>query len=227
MKKLGLIGGLGPEATVLYYQGIVAAFKPTFTETGNPEIVIDSVDLKRFMEMTEDWQDVAQALVEHFNALKAAGAQVGAICSNTPHMVFDEIQQAINLPLISIVQATCSHAMAMGVRRPLLLGTQFTMQSSFYVDIFRHSGMEVIVPSRRDMAWIHRKIFSEIEFGIINNATQRGFLEIINRAESDQEIDGVILGCTELPLILSQKDAALPLLNTTAIHIDALVKAIQ
>lgn len=227
MKKLGLIGGLGPEATVLYYQGIVAAFKSTFKETGNPEILIDSVDLKRFMEMTEDWHAVAGALVDRFNCLKAAGAQVGAICSNTPHIVFDEIQRKVDLPLISIVQATCSHAVALGCRKPLLLGTQFTMQASFYADIFQRAHIEIIVPSKREMAWIHRKIFSEIEFGMIRDDTRNGFLEIVGRAESDHEIDSVILGCTELPLILSQSDVTLPLLDTTAIHIDALVKAIR
>ena len=225
MKKIGIIGGLGPESTIDYYRGIIDAFKPTYRTLGFPEIAVESVDLRRFTEQAEGggWDRIAAMLIDRFEILRQAGAEFGAIASNTPHKVFPQVQQGTALPLLSIVEATCEHALRLGAARLCLLGTGFTMNSDFYQKPFERAGMEVFVPNPEEIEYILEKIFSEIEFGIIESETKTGFLEIIKRMEAEQRIQGVILGCTELPMLLKPEDFSLHYIDTTAIHIAAIV----
>lgn len=229
MKKLALLGGLGPEATVMYYQGIIEAFTPTYAERGYPEMIIESADLKTYLQLAEagQWDEVAHRAAGRFESMRVAGAEVGAMTANTPHAVFDEVQAQTELPLISIVTAARDAAAALGLKRPGLLGTGFTMASDFYPKTFAQAGMAVVIPPEDQRIWIHDKIFSEIELGVIKPETCAQFVSIVKDLARDQVIDGVILGCTELPLVLKPGDVDLPLLDTTAIHVAALVKAIQ
>lgn len=225
MKKIGIIGGLGPESTVDYYRGIIDAFKPTYQSLGFPEIAVESVDLRKFTEQARggDWDTIAKMLVDRFENLRRGGADFGAIASNTPHRVFDQVQQATPLPLLSIVAATRDHALRLGAAKLCLLGTAFTMQSDFYQRTFQAAGMEVFVPNQEEIEYIQARIFSEIEFGIIKPETKAGFLRIIERIERQRQAQGVILGCTELPLLLKPADFSLHYIDTTAIHIAAIV----
>jgi len=226
MKKIGIIGGLGPASTIDYYRGIIAAFKPTYESSGFPEIAVESVDLRFFTEQTRAgrWEAIAAMLIDRFETLRQGGAELGAIASNTPHRVFDQVQQGTALPLLSIVKATREHALQLGVDRLCLLGTAFTMQSDFYQRSFQAAGMELFVPNPDEIEYIQQKIFSEIEFGIIKAETKTGFLRIIERIETEQQIQGVILGCTELPMLLGPEDFGLHYIDTTAIHITAIVE---
>lgn len=225
MKKIGIIGGLGPESTIDYYRGIIDAFKPTYQSLGFPEIAVESVDLRRFTEQAEGggWDRIAAMLIDRFEILRRAGAEFGAIASNTPHKVFPQVQQGTALPLLSIVEAACQHVLRLGAARLCLLGTGFTMKSDFYQRTFQAAGMEVVVPNLEEIRYIQEKIFSEIEFGIIKSETKTGFLEIIKRMEAERRIQGVILGCTELPMLLKPEDFSLHYIDTTAIHIAAIV----
>jgi aspartate racemase len=225
MNKIGIVGGLGPESTITYYQGIITAFQPTYEALGYPEIVIESVDLRTFMQEAElgSWDRITHMLVERCDSLKAAGAQFGAIASNTPHRVFDKIQEATSLPLLSIVEATRRHVLELGIYRVCLLGTQITMESDFYQQVLQASGIAAFVPNPREITYIQEKIFAEIEFGILKEDTRAGFLDIIRRLESDHGVEGVILGCTELPMLLKPEDLNLHTIDTTAIHIAAIV----
>ncbi len=226
MKKIGLIGGLGPESTLDYYRGIIDAFKETYERSGYPEISMESMNLKSFMSLVESgrWDDIAEIMGMHFEVLRQGGAEIGAIASNTPHKVFTEIQKRTTLPLVSIVESTCTYAVAEGLGNLFLMGTQITMESDFYQTVFDKEGIALTVPTKDEQGYIQDKLFSEIEFGIIREETKAAFLSIIERHRSEETIDGVIAGCTELPLIIRQEDFTVPYLDTTAIHIAGIVE---
>jgi aspartate racemase len=226
MKKIGIIGGLGPESTIDYYRAIIEAFKPTYETLGFPEIVVDSMDLHSFTEQARagEWDRITSMLIDRFENLRRGGAELGVIASNTPHRVFEQVQQSTSLPLLSIVEATREHALKLNITRLCLLGTAFTMKSDFYQRQFRTAGMEVCVPNPEEIEYIQDKIFSEIEFGIIKEDTRTGFLRILNRIQEEQHVQGVILGCTELPMLLRPEDFQLHYIDTTAIHIAAIVE---
>jgi aspartate racemase len=225
MKKIGIVGGLGPESTIDYYRGIIDAFKPTFQTLGFPEIAVESVNLRWFTEQADGggWDRIAAMLIDRFEILRQGGADFGAIASNTPHKVFPRVQEGTALPLLSIVEATRDHALRLSAARLCLLGTGFTMQSDFYQKTFQQAGVEVVVPNQGEIEYIQEKIFTEIEFGTVKTETKTAFLEIIKRMETEQGIQGVILGCTELPMLLKPEDFNLHYIDTTAIHVAAIV----
>ncbi len=224
MKNIGIVGGLGPESTRDYYQGIIAAF----SHDGRfeyPQIFIHSLNLAPVLAMfkAQAWDELADLLVASIQALDRAGAEFAAIASNTPHLVFGQVRARSPLPLISIVEATQERALALGLKRPGLLGTLTTMGSDLYQRAFAPSGLEVPVPPAEDQALIQRRLDEEIELGIIKDSTRRELLDIVARLKQAKGIDSVILGCTELPLILDRDELGLAFLNTAAIHVDAIV----
>jgi len=220
MKKIGILGGLGPESTVDYYKEIINTFNQQYRELAYPEIIVYSANLNAFMEMVteEDWPTMVEWLLEKIDILHGAGADFAAIASNTPHIVFEEVRARAPLPLISIVEATCSTARKMGLRNIGLLGTSLTMEADFYKKPFTSKGIEIVVPTVEEQKLIHHRLFSEIELGILKASTRDELLAIIKRMTVEQQIDAVILGCTELPLILTESMGDVPFLNTSAIH---------
>jgi aspartate racemase len=226
MKKIGLVGGLGPESTLDYYRLIIRAFQER-KSTDYPEILVYSANLTEGLKLMEARQPepLVDWLLHKIEALHRAGAQLAAICSNSPHVVFDEAQRRSPLPLVSIVEAACERVAALGVRRPGLMGTAFTMQADFYPETFRNRGMQMVVPPAEDQALIHRKLFSEIELGIFKDETRDQLLGVVERMIRRDGIDAVVLGCTELPLILTKDEYGIPFINTTAAHVDAIVAA--
>jgi aspartate racemase len=223
MKKIGIIGGLGPESTLDYYRGIINAFHRTYEKTGYPEIVIESVNLKDAMTwaMTNEWDKVVDLLSGCFNNMQLAGAEFGAIASNTPHQVFAEIQAKTTLPLLSIVSATRDYARQHQSKKLLLLGTGFTMRSNFYQQEFEPD-IQLIVPHEKDRDYLHSIIFSELELGIVKASTKENILNIINSHKRDG-IDGVILACTEFPMIIKPDDLDIACLDTAHIHINKII----
>jgi len=224
MKLIGIIGGLGPESTVDYYKSIIEAFR-TEGSLAAPEIVIYSVDIEEVLTLVSrrDWNSLIYLLVAKIKALHRAGADFAVISANTPHIVFDEVQARSPIPLLSIVTATRDKAKELGLGRIGLLGTKFTMQTNFFSPQFSEQGIAVVVPSEDDQDYIHDKLMSEIELGIITEGTRKGLLAVIERMITAEKIDGVILGCTELPLILTKSEFGIPFLNTTAIHVESIV----
>ncbi len=225
MKRIGIIGGLGPESTIYYYKGIINAFMQRVAGLETPEIIIYSADVSRLLELVEakKWKELVDWLVERVNALHSAGAQFVVIGSNTPHIVFDEVRSRSPVPMLSIVDETCKRAASMKLRKLGLMGTKFTMGYDFFQKVFRNAGMSVIVPMKDEQQFIHNKIISEIGLGIIKNSTRQELLAIAKRMMDEDSIDGIILGCTELPLILEKDEYGIPFLNTTSIHIDSIV----
>ncbi|HKI88354.1 MAG TPA: amino acid racemase [Draconibacterium sp.] len=227
MKRIGLIGGLGPEATIDYYKTIIDIFKENSTSLEYPEIIIYSVNMSDFLELMKrkEYEKVTMYLLEKIDALKAAGADFAALTANTPHLLFERLQAKTNLPLVSIVEATARETLKKGFKRPGLLGTGFTMNAPFYPDVFQKYNLQVIMPEPQDREIINQKLFSEIELGIFKDETRRLLIDIIQKMVEEHQIDSIILGCTEFPLILSEPEyCGIPVLNTTLIHVKEIIE---
>ncbi|MDP4189342.1 MAG: amino acid racemase [Bacteroidota bacterium] len=223
MKKIGIIGGLGPESTLYYYQQITSLIRQ---KTGEyPEIILYSANLSissRLLEVN-DLSGYIAWMSFMTDSLVKAGAEFIAIASNTPHIILDPLQNTCSVPIISIVKETAREAQKCGLKKALLLGTKFTMQAKFYPDVFASYGIEVIVPDSDAIDFIQEKIFSELEFGTVKDITRNKFLDIIQQMKEQHSIDSVILGCTELFLIMDHECFDLHFLNTTQIHIESIV----
>jgi aspartate racemase len=226
MKTLGIIGGLGPESTVNYYQRIIALFRERTGDRHYPEFVVVSVDLRKGLDFMDanDLSGMADYLLEGIDKLAWAGSDFGIISANTPHIVFDEVASQSPIPLISIVEATRAAAKARELKRLALFGTRYTMQASFYPKVFSREGIELLVPEPNDQNWIHDKYFSELVPGKFLADTRAGLLAIVDRIKAKSDIDGVILAGTELPLILCDPHHnGIPFLDTTKIHVETAV----
>lgn len=226
MKTLGIIGGLGPESTVDYYQRIIALFRERTGDRHYPEFVVVSVDLRKGLDFMDanDLSGMANYLLEGIDKLAQAGSDFGIISANTPHIVFDEVAPQSPIPLISIVEATRAAAKARELKRLALFGTRYTMQASFYPKVFSREGIELLVPEPNDQNWIHDKYFSELVPGKFLADTRAGLLAIVDRIKAKSDIDGVILAGTELPLILCDPHHnGIPFLDTTKIHVEMAV----
>jgi aspartate racemase len=226
MKTLGIIGGLGPESTLDYYQRIIAVYRERTSDKHYPEFVIVSVDLRKGLDFMDakDLGGMANYLVEGIDKLARSGADFGIISANTPHIVFDEVVSKSPIPLISIVEATCAVAGMQNLRRLALFGTRYTMSADFYPKVFAREGIELLVPDSNDQDYIHEKYFSELVPGKFLADTRAGLLAIVDRMKTTSDIDGVILAGTELPLILRNPTYnGIPFLDTTKIHVEAAV----
>ncbi|MDT8071184.1 MAG: amino acid racemase [Terriglobia bacterium] len=229
MNTLGIVGGLGPESTVDYYRSIITLFRERTHNAGYPHIIIDSLDVDEGIRLveTEDWKRLTEYLAEGFRRLAAAGADFGLMAANTPHIVFDGVRQHSSLPIISIVEATCSEVQRRGLKKVGLLGTGFTMGGRFYPEVFERSGIGLVPPSPEERAYIHEKYLGELLRGTFLPETREWLLEIIATLKRRDDVEAVVLAGTELPLILRADSASgIPLLDTTQIHVRAAVEAI-
>ncbi len=226
MKTLGIIGGLGPESTIDYYQKIIALYRERTRDGSYPEFIVNSVNLRKGLDFMDanDLAGMADYLLEGIGKLARAGADFGLISANTPHIVFDDVAPKSPIPLISIVEATCATAKARNLKRPALFGTRYTMQANFYPKVFSREGIALLVPEREDQDYLHEKYFSELVPGKFLPETRAGLLAIVDRMKANSGIDGVILAGTELPLILRNAEHnGIPFLDTTKIHCEAAV----
>ena len=226
MKTLGIIGGLGPESTLDYYQRIIALFRERTGNRDYPEFVIVSVDLRKGLDFMDanDLSGMANYLLEGIDKLARSGAGFGIISSNTPHIVFDEVAPKSPIPLISIVEATCAAAKAQNLKRLALFGTRYTMRATFYPKVFAREGIDLVVPNADDQDYIHDKYMNELVPGKFLADTRAGLLAIVDRMKTTDDIGGVILAGTELPLILRDPIYnGIPFLDTTKIHVEAAV----
>ena len=224
MATVGIVGGLGPESTIDYYRRILAAWQ-VVEPLSSPSIVIDSLDVRTVLQLAEhDRPALIDYLIASVRRLAGAGVNFAAMTANTPHLVFDELSALSPIPLVSIVEVCARHAHAQGLRRLVLLGTRFTMEGAFYNDVFARYGIVVIPPNEVDKAWVHERYVTELLLGEFRADTQLAFVALIERARRDDGVDGVILGGTELPLLLAAPViAGIPVLDTTALHVAAIV----
>ncbi len=225
MKTIGIVGGIGPESTVDYYRLILVGFAARNTPA-LPGILINSIDLKKGLALVtaDDRVGLTDYLVEAVEVLDRAGVDFGLFAANTPHLVFDEVQARVKVPLVSIVEATAEAALAQSFKRVGLLGTRFTMGNSFYPVTFARRGIEVVSPTPDEQAWIHDKYINELLKNEFKDGTRDGFAAIIRTLIERHGIDALVLGGTELPLLLRGVTLPLPVLDTTVIHVDAVVE---
>ena len=225
MKTLGLIGGVGPESTIEYYRLLVSGYREQ--RDGNyPPIIINSVNLKMYLALMNAGElgKFADELVVAVEKLAAAGADFGAFASNTPHIVFDEIQQRSRIPLISIVEAAREKVESLGFKRVGLFGTRYTMQANFYSEVFSRAGITLIIPNDEEQNYIHDKYMNELLNDMFLPETRARFLSIADEVKARHGIEALILGGTEIPLLLRDAEHnGIPLLDTTKIHVDRLL----
>lgn len=227
MITLGLIGGLGPETTIEYYRLLIQGYRER-NEGTYPSIIVNSVDLKQLLEWmgVNELGKVTDYLSAEIQRLHDAGADVAALASNTPHIVFDELRQRSSIPLISIVESACDHVQSLGLQHVGLLGTRYTMTAQFYPKVFSESGVKLITPEPNEQAFIHEKYINELLNNQFLPETRTSILRVVDQMKERDGIEAVILGGTELPLLLrAEEHNGVRLLDTARIHVNALLSA--
>ena len=226
MSKVGIIGGIGPASTLEYYREIIEGYRGAMGARNYPKIEVNSVDMTEMLSFIEagDYEGLVGFLLSAVRELARAGADFGAIASNTPHVVFDRVQALSPIPLISIVESTCESAASLGLRKLLLIGTWSTMAGRFYQDALAAAGIEAFVPSEEGRRLVHGTIFPDLEEGIVLPEKKKVLTALCGKLIDEARADGIILGCTELPLMLGAEDFDVAVLDTTRIHIDRIVE---
>jgi len=221
-KTIGILGGMSPESTVAYYEYITRTYTERYGDYGYPEILIHSVSFQPYVDWPNQdrWDLVANGLGEAAQRLEAAGADFILIATNTMHLVFDQIQARVDVPMLSLLDATGEAIQMSGIQTVGLLGTRFTMERSFYQDALARRGISALVPDAGDREFVNRVIYDELVAGQILDASRQGFIEVVQKLEA-RGAEGVILGCTEIPLLVGESDVGLPLFDTTTIHAEA------
>ena len=226
MKTIGIIGGIGPESTIDYYRRLLAAYGQRRPGEPAPAIIINSIDVRKLLALAAGQHDrLTEYLLEEIARLHRAGAQIGLLAANTPHVVFNEVSRRSPVPLVSIVAAACDRAKSLGLKRLGLFGTRFTMQGRFYPELFEREGLALVTPSADEQTYVHDKYMTELIPGEFLPQTRARLLKIASRMKQQDAIDGLILGGTELPLILTDSTpVGLPFLDTTEIHVNAILE---
>jgi aspartate racemase len=226
MKTVGIIGGIGPESTIEYYRLIIAGYRERQTDGSYPSIIINSINLTILlgMIMANELDKATDHLVNEVQKLARAGADFGVIAAGTPHIVFDEVRKRSAIPLISIVEAAGEAAVRLKLKKLALFGTRFTMQGRFYPDVFAKAGITLVAPEADEQTYIHDKYMNDLVNGIILPETREHLLAILDKMKERDGVEGLILGGTELSLILRDTDHnGMPILDTTRIHAEWIV----
>lgn len=228
MKKLGLIGGTGPESTIAYYRYLTYGVKDRLNEDFFPNLSIESLSVFEVLKFCEnkDYDGLIKYLLTGIANLKACGCDYATFTGITPHIVFDEVTKHSLLPLISIINTACAFAKKQNFKKVALLATKPTMSGTFFQKPFTSEGIEVVLPNDNERQFIGDKIKSEIEHGKIIDETKAKFIQIANRLIDEDKAQAVILGCTELPLIFSGVKLSAPFIDVVQVHIEELIKII-
>jgi aspartate racemase len=225
MKKIGLIGGMSWESTLLYYELINKKVKAILGGLHSANCVIESVDFSEIAELQakDDWKALDELMINRARSLEGAGAELLMICANTMHLCVEAIGQATTIPIVHIAEVTADQIKEAQLEKVALLGTKFTMERDFFKNILMDKGIDVIVPGQRDRDLVHEIIYKELVRGEITLASKKIYLEIIDDLK-EKGAQGIILGCTEIPLLIGPEDTDIPLFNTTKIHAEKTVE---
>lgn len=226
MKKFGLIGGIGPESSIAYYRLIVKEFQDKLNTKDYPELVMHSINMTEMLSYVyaDKLDELCDFLVTRVDLLESSGVDFAAMASNTPHIVFDQLSERSGIPLISIVEETCKSVKEKGLNRVGLFGTKSTMTAGFYQETAKRHGIEMISPGRAEQDYIHEKYMGELVLNQIIPDTKKKLVDIAKSLVGEASIEGLVLGGTELPLILNQSDLpGLQIFDTTEIHVAAII----
>lgn len=218
-KRIGIVGGVSPQSSVLFYKTIIEKHYQKNKDYYYPEIVMFSVDFGKIKDFQkeDDPTNYIQEFVRAIDSLENAGADFAVIASNTPHRVFSQIEKQLAIPILSIVNVTADYAFNKGFKQLLLLGTNYTMREDFYKQGLKKKGLETIVPTNEEQEIVNNIIFNELVIGEIKEMSKLNLIHIIKK----HHVDALILGCTELPLIIKEKDVEIPIIDTTDIFAEA------
>jgi len=218
-KKLGILGGVSPDSTVTYYEYITREYTKRYENHGYPEIIIYSVSLQKIIDWQyqERWDLIADKMIKVFRTLEKAGADFGLIAANTLHIVFDEVQREISIPLINIIEVTAEAVKKEEIKTVGLLGTIFTMSKDFYKAGLEARGISTLVPDRKDQEFVNGVIYEELIRGIVKPESKKGYVRVVKKLK-EKGAEGIVLGCTEIPLLIKEKDCGVRLYDTTLIH---------
>ena len=224
MKTIGLVGGMSWESTLEYYRIINETVKEKLNKLHSAKIIMYSVDFEEIelLQHKGKWDELTSLMIEIAQRLEKAGADFIVICTNTMHKVAEDVEKSVEIPLLHIVDVTAEKIKAKGINKVGLLGTRFTMEDNFYRDRLRKHGIEAIIPSEKEREIVHSVIYNELCLGVIKESSREKFKEIIKNL-AKRGAEGVILGCTEIPLLIKQGDVDLPLFDTAEIHAKASV----
>jgi aspartate racemase len=225
MKTLGLIGGMSWESTIEYYRIFNEFIKERLGGWNSAKLILYSVNFGEILPLQNEgkWNEISDIMIDISKKLEIAGCSAILICSNTMHKIADDIEQEIHIPLIHVVDETAKVIKSKGIERVGLLGTKFTMEGGFYIErLVNKHDLKIILPNEVDRSDIHNAIYSEFARGEFNNTTKKRFLDIINDLHS-QGAGGIILGCTEIPILINQNDVKIVLFDTLRIHLEAAV----
>lgn len=229
MKKIGIIGGMSYESSIHYYDRINRQVNATVGGLTCAELIIYNVNFEniRKLMLDNEWEKIGEELARIAKILEAAGADYIVIATNTMHKLADYVQSQINIPLIHIADCVANVCLEEGITNVGLLGTRYTMEEDFLNNRLRQNGLKVVVPeTKEEIKEIDRIIFDELCKGIIKEESNKYYLDIINRMKQGNNIQGVILGCTEIEMLVKQDDLDIPMFDTTQSHIDAIVKKV-
>ncbi|WP_299242063.1 aspartate/glutamate racemase family protein [uncultured Aquimarina sp.] len=225
MKTIGLIGGMSWESSAVYYELINKKVKEELGGFHSAKSIMVSVDFAEIeiLQRKDDWNGLTKYMIKSAKQLENAGADLILLCTNTMHLCSEEIIKNITIPFLHIADATGKIIQSKGLQKLALLGTKFTMEKDFYRMILKKYGIDVIIPDIDDRELIHKVIYEELVLGNIQSNSREAYKHIIKDLEN-KGAEGVILGCTEIPLLIKQKDVDIPIFNTTNIHVESAVE---
>lgn len=226
MNKIGIIAGIGPASTIEYYNFIIQGFRERLSTKDYPEMLLHSINMTEMLDYVfkGELDELVGFLKEKVQVLEETGVDYVALASNTPHLVFDKLAEAVDVPMISIVEETCQVIAVSKLKKVGLLGTKSTMSMGFYQRVGAKQGIEIVIPDEKQQDYVHEKYMGELVFNEIKAETKQRLVEIVDKLQAEESIEGIILGGTELPLILKQEDFhSLKVFNTTEIHVNAIL----
>lgn len=228
MKKFGLIGGMGPESTIDYYNKIVYRYQKEHPKDYFPPIIIESVNIFEMLKLCSEkkYEELTSFLLKAIENVYAGGADFAALAANTPHIVFDRLKEKSPIPLISIVEETYKKVESDNIKNVGLLGTTFTMENDFFKKTFKSNGINIVVPDKEVRSYVNDKITKELEYGVVKKETKESFIKIIEELSNKENIEGIILGCTELPLLIKDDDIKEKVYDTVDIHVNSILDRI-
>ncbi|WP_445736976.1 aspartate/glutamate racemase family protein [Mariniflexile sp.] len=219
MQIIGLIGGITPQSTIMYYQVLNGLASDRFGDPHSCKVIINSVDFAEIagLQKQNRWDLLDGLMAEAAKSLEAAGAKCILICANTMHLTVDAVKNAVSVPVIHIAEATSEQIQLKKLKTVALLGTRYTMEKDFFINILASFGIKALVPNLEDRNKIHDIIYSELSKGLLLDASKQIYLQIMDKLV-EEGAEGVILGCTEIPLLIKQADVSVPVFDTTTIH---------
>lgn len=225
MKTIGLIGGMSWESTAIYYRAANEMVRDRLGALNSAEILLASLNFQQISELQNSgaWHEAGEILSSTAQQLERSGAEIILICTNTMHLLHSEVQQSVNVPVLHIADVAAAAVLAQGIERVALLGTAFTMERDFYKDRIALHGIDVFVPAPAQRDAVHNAIFGELAVGVVSDKTRTEFRAIIDDLV-EKGAEGIILGCTEIEMLIDQDDSPVPVFPTARLHVASAVE---